>query len=157
MKVVMGTVLILFRFSFDAADLSELISETMQLMRNSPELKPSHRIETWLRPVQVKAVTGVKSLSIGLGYVAALLRDGTLRLWGHDGWGQIGVGTAGFYHEKPVKVTGISNVAAVYLGGAHSFAVRADGTLWIWGKSFIENGPGVLGKNLHVPTLLDLP
>jgi two-component system, NtrC family, sensor histidine kinase PilS len=31
-------------------DLSELVSETMQLMRNSPELKPFHRIETWLRP-----------------------------------------------------------------------------------------------------------
>src|SRR5438093_9784785 len=30
-------------------DLSELISETVQLMRNSPELKSSHRIETWLR------------------------------------------------------------------------------------------------------------
>ncbi len=35
-------------------DLSELISETMQLMRNSPELKPSHRIETWLRPVETE-------------------------------------------------------------------------------------------------------
>jgi two-component system, NtrC family, sensor histidine kinase PilS len=35
-------------------DLSELISETVQLMRNSPEVKPSHRIETWLRPVEMK-------------------------------------------------------------------------------------------------------
>ena len=35
-------------------ELSELISETMQLMRNSPELKSNHRIETWLRPVEVK-------------------------------------------------------------------------------------------------------
>jgi two-component system sensor histidine kinase PilS (NtrC family) len=33
-------------------DLSELISETVQLLRNSQELKPSHRIETWLRPVK---------------------------------------------------------------------------------------------------------
>jgi two-component system sensor histidine kinase PilS (NtrC family) len=32
-------------------DLSELISETIQLMRNSPELKREHRIETWLHPV----------------------------------------------------------------------------------------------------------
>ncbi len=32
-------------------DLSELISETVRLMRNSPELKPSHKIETRLRPV----------------------------------------------------------------------------------------------------------
>ncbi len=34
-----------------AVDLSELIAETVKLMRNSPELKESHRIETWLRSV----------------------------------------------------------------------------------------------------------
>ena len=33
-------------------DLSQLISETVQLMRNSPELKASHRIETALNPVK---------------------------------------------------------------------------------------------------------
>jgi two-component system, NtrC family, sensor histidine kinase PilS len=33
-------------------DLGELISETMQLMRNSPELKATHRIETWLTRVE---------------------------------------------------------------------------------------------------------
>ncbi len=108
-----------------------------------------------LRPVQVNGVAGAKSLSIGFGHVAALLGDGTLRMWGHDGWGQVGVGTTGFYQKKPVKVTGISSVSAVYLGGPHSFAVRADGTLWIWGVSF-SAGQGVIGKNLHVPTLLDL-
>src|SRR5207244_6802813 len=32
-------------------NLGELISETMKLMRNSPELKPTHRIETWLTRV----------------------------------------------------------------------------------------------------------
>ena len=35
------------------ADLAELISETVKLMRNSPELKQEHRIETWLRPVRI--------------------------------------------------------------------------------------------------------
>ncbi len=35
------------------ADLAELISETVKLMRNSPELKQEHRIETWLRPVRM--------------------------------------------------------------------------------------------------------
>ena len=36
------------------ADLAELISETVKLMRNSPELKQEHRIETWLRPVRTE-------------------------------------------------------------------------------------------------------
>ncbi len=108
-----------------------------------------------LLPVSVKGITGAKSLSIGSGHVAALLGDGTLRMWGHDGWGQIGVGTSGSYYKEPTKVTALANVAAVYLGGAHSFAVRADGTFWIWG--FRYQGQGVLGKDLHVPTRLDLP
>jgi len=34
-----------------SVNLAELISETMKLMRNSPELKPTHRIETWLTRV----------------------------------------------------------------------------------------------------------
>lgn len=33
-------------------DLSELISETVRLMRNSPEVQPSHKIETRLKPVK---------------------------------------------------------------------------------------------------------
>jgi alpha-tubulin suppressor-like RCC1 family protein len=108
-----------------------------------------------LLPVIVKGATGAKRMSIGFGHVAALLRDGSLQMWGHDGWGQIGVGTSGFYQERPVKLTGISNVAAVYLGASHSFAVRADGTLWIWGPRFFPHA-GILGKYLHVPTRLDL-
>ncbi len=110
-----------------------------------------------LLPTPVKGVSGASNMRIGAGHTAALLRDGTLQMWGHDGWGQIGVGTSGGYQAKPRKVTSLSGVSAVYLGGPHSFAVGADGTLWIWGKSFIEGGPGILGKNLYVPTRLDLP
>jgi alpha-tubulin suppressor-like RCC1 family protein len=109
-----------------------------------------------LVPAIVKEVSGAKRISMGVGHVAVLLGDGTLRMWGHDGWGQIGVGTAGAHQPRPMNVKGLPNVTAVYLGGAHSVAVRADGTLWIWGKSFIENGPGLLGRNLHVPTRLPL-
>jgi two-component system sensor histidine kinase PilS (NtrC family) len=35
-------------------NLSALISETVQLIRNSPELKPTHRIETWLRSIEAE-------------------------------------------------------------------------------------------------------
>jgi alpha-tubulin suppressor-like RCC1 family protein len=60
------------------------------------------------------------------------------------------------YLPRVTVAEGLQNVAAIYFGGPHSVAVRADGTLWIWGKSFIENGPGLLGRNLHVPTRLVL-
>ena len=108
-----------------------------------------------LVPVLVKGITGAKRVSIGAGHAAVLLADGTLRMWGHDGWGQTGVGTSGHYSLKPVKPAH-PNVAAIYLGGFHSFAVDTDGSLWTWGNAFVEGGPGFLGKIHKVPTRLVL-
>ena len=108
-----------------------------------------------LLPLQVKGLTNVKTLSLGFGHAAALLGDGTLRMWGHNGFGQLGVATSGDYSLSPVPVKGITNVAAVYLGSMRSAAVRTDGSLWIWG--FGTGGDGNLGKNLRVPTLIGLP
>jgi alpha-tubulin suppressor-like RCC1 family protein len=100
-------------------------------------------------------VTNAKTISAGDGHVAVLLRDCTLRLWGHDGWGQIGIGTHGFYQESPRKPA-LTNVAAVYLGNNRSFAVRLDGTLWRWGGAPTFGG-GEFTKDQHVPTLTTLP
>jgi len=107
-----------------------------------------------LSPVPVKGIKGARHLSLGAGHVAALLADGTLRMWGHGGFGQTGVGTAAEYQRTPV-ITKLANVAAVYLGGFQSMAVRTDGTLWIWGFK-TSSGPGLLGMNLKVPTRFDL-
>jgi alpha-tubulin suppressor-like RCC1 family protein len=108
-----------------------------------------------LLPQQVKGLTNVKALSLGFGHAAALLADGTLRMWGHNGFGQIGVATSSDYVPKPVPVKGVTGVSAVYLGSLRSAAVRTDGSLWIWG--FGTGGEGILGRNLRVPTLLALP
>jgi alpha-tubulin suppressor-like RCC1 family protein len=107
-------------------------------------------------PVPVKGIVGAKRLSIGGGHVAVLLGDGSLRMWGHNGYGEIGIGTSGPYEPTPVKVSGITSVAAVYLGSMRSYAVRTDGTLWIWGFGHYPTR-GLLAKNLNVPTRLDLP
>ena len=107
-------------------------------------------------PAQVKGIAGAKHLSIGSGHVAALLGDGSLRMWGKNCCGEIAIGTSGPYEPRPVKVAGITNVAAVYLGNMRSYMVRADGTLWISGSSHYP-AQGILAKNLHVPTRLDLP
>ena len=109
-----------------------------------------------LLPVQVKGLTNVKTLSLGYGHVAALLADGTLRMWGHNGFGQLGVGAGSNYYSKPTPLKGITSVAAIYLGSMNSLAVRTDGSVWIWGRGLI-GGQGVVGKHLRVPTLLELP
>jgi hypothetical protein len=42
------------------------------------------------------------------------------------------------------------------LGGYNSYAIRSDGTLWVWGFA-LSSGRGILSRNLAVPTRLDLP
>jgi alpha-tubulin suppressor-like RCC1 family protein len=132
------------------------------LMGSDPGLSPDDPGGRVLVPAPRKGVTGARRLSIGNGHVAALLADGTVRMWGFDGYGQTGVGTSGTSSEttgayKVTPVTPkIANVAAIYLGGFHSIAVRTDGTMWVWGDSFVSGGQGILGRILRVPTLLDL-
>jgi alpha-tubulin suppressor-like RCC1 family protein len=109
-----------------------------------------------LLPLQVPGLANVKALSFGTGHASALLGDGTLRMWGYDGFGQVGAGTSAGYYPKAVTPKGLTNVALVSLGGQRSFAVRTDGSLWIWGFAS-PGGEGILGQNLRVPTLLPLP
>lgn len=109
-----------------------------------------------LVPVQVTGLTGVRQLSIGAGHVAALLGDGTLRMWGHNGYGQLGLGTTTAYETRPVKVTALTNVAVVHLGSLRSYAFGTDGGFWVWGFGDAKTR-GLLAKTLPVPTRLDLP
>ncbi|MEO6235584.1 MAG: hypothetical protein ABIQ52_01210 [Vicinamibacterales bacterium] len=108
-----------------------------------------------LLPLQVNGIAGATQLAIGGGNVAALLGDGTLRMWGHNGYGESGTGSANAYELRPVK-TALTGVAAVYLGNMRSYAVRTDGTFWIWGFPYTP-GAGILAKTWKVPTRLDLP
>jgi alpha-tubulin suppressor-like RCC1 family protein len=109
-----------------------------------------------LLPTRVKRIDGAQRLAIGGGQVAALLGDGSLRMWGHNGYGEIGVGSGNACEPTPMKVSALTNVAAVYLGNMRSYAVRADGTFWIWGFGQYP-AQGILAKTLKIPTRLDLP
>ena len=108
-----------------------------------------------LLPLQVKGIADAQQLAIGGGNVAALLADGSLRMWGHNGYGEMGTATPGSYATRPVKPA-IANVVAVYLGPLRSRAVLKDGTFWIWGFGQ-GSTQGILAKHLKVPTRLDLP
>ena len=56
------------------------------------------------------------------------LATARFRMWGHNGYGESGIGSANAYEPRPVK-TALTDVAAVYLGNLRSYAVRTDGTL----------------------------
>ena len=79
---------------------------------------------------------------------AAILDDGSLWMWGENGFGQLGNGTTE-NTRAPIKV--MENVIDVSVGEYFSAAVKGDGTLWTWGS----NNVGKLGdgteKNSTVP------
>lgn len=104
----------------------------------------------------VTGLADAQHLAIGEGNVAALLGDGTLRMWGHNGFGETGTPTPGSYATRPVKVSALTNVVAVYLGNSRSCAVLKDGTFWIWGFGY-SSAQSILAKNVKAPTRLDLP
>src|SRR5688572_9331559 len=77
------------------------------------------------------------SVSAGYGLSVALAADGTVRTWGDDSWGGLGLGRS-LATVSPAAVAGLTNVAAVTAGANFSAALKSDGTVWTWGSN--ENG-----------------
>jgi len=121
---------------------------------SSATMGNGERVSEWpkfVAPTVVAGVAGAKSVAANHGTVVVVLKDGTLRAWGHDGFGQAGIGTNGGYQPKPGK-TKLTDVANVFLHNATCFAVNKSGQLYVWGFGN-SRLLGVMKNNLYVPTL----
>lgn len=76
-------------------------------------------------PVQIIGMSDVIDIAGAYVHSIALKRDGTIRTWGNDNWGQLGWGND--------ALTGITAVAA---GTWHSVVLKKDGTVWAWGANY---------------------
>ncbi|MBS0363704.1 MAG: hypothetical protein JSR98_20200 [Proteobacteria bacterium] len=103
-------------------------------------------------PIQVPGVSGARQIAAGEGFALARLADGSVRAWGFDGYGEIGVGTAGGYHMSPTRVPSLAKVVNIGAGGYRVFATTADGRLWHWGTP-IPVAPGHR-PNVKAPAVL---
>ena len=106
-------------------------------------------------PVQVVGLTGhgtVSALSSGGEVNVALMSDRTLLAWGRNDHGQVGNGmvdTSDTGQWTPVSVvstTGLTTVAQVATGWAHSVALDPNGNVWTWGA----NDEGELGNGTTI-------
>jgi alpha-tubulin suppressor-like RCC1 family protein len=99
-------------------------------------------------PVEA-ALLGTTAVEVAAGvfHTCARKADGSLWCWGRNAYGQLGDGTL-LDRASPVQVAALGTmVVGVALGGHHSCARKADGSLWCWGR----NAYGQLGDG----TLLD--
>ena len=94
-------------------------------------------------PVQIGSDTDWSKLGSGLKTNAAINTAGELYLFGDNDFGQVGINSVADV-SSPVQVGAqIYGWSLVSRGGYVSAAIRADGTMWTWGR----NQAGQLGQN----------
>ncbi len=102
-------------------------------------------------PVEIIGLDNVVAVAAGFDHSMALKSDGTVWTWGSNSlWGgnitgQLGNGTDIPYSNFRVQVVNLNSVIAIAGGGAHSIAVRNDGSVWSWGANTGWSG-GVDGQ-----------
>jgi alpha-tubulin suppressor-like RCC1 family protein len=85
-------------------------------------------------PATVSGLGSVLQVSAGGRHSCARLADGTLRCWGDNGDGQLGLGAGAVRATStPTEVPGLDGVAEVVAGEYHSCALLVDGRVYCWG------------------------
>lgn len=108
-------------------------------------------------PVPVAGLdSGVTDISAG-AYFGLAIKDGNVYAWGDNTFGNLGDGTT-TPKSTPVLVLDLDvDIIQVAAGYTSSYALAADGTLWVWG----DNGHGQLGlgdtDERHLPQQLLAP
>lgn len=98
-------------------------------------------------PIQtIAGGTNWNKLSIGSCHSAAIKTDGSLWLWGSGTFGQLGTNTTTNMSSPVQTITGGTNWKYVSAGSNHTAAIKADGTMWLWGN----NQYGQLGNGTTV-------
>jgi alpha-tubulin suppressor-like RCC1 family protein len=106
-------------------------------------------------PVQTGTDTDwVVSIVSAGSHTTALKSDGTFWVWGSNGYGQLGDGTADDI-SSPIQ-TGTIDIegasVSVAAGVNHNLSIQSDGTLWAWG----ENTYGQIGDGTFFDALTQI-
>lgn len=93
-------------------------------------------------PTPVAGLPAVQQVVAGAHHSCALTTADTVWCWGENLRGELGIDAAPQQmHLTPVQVQGLSDVTYLSAQVWHTCAVKADGTVWCWGR----NSTGQLG------------
>ncbi|MCD9024088.1 fibronectin type III domain-containing protein [Cohnella silvisoli] len=85
-------------------------------------------------PTAVLGLTNVKQVAAN-GYNSyAVLKDGTVKAWGQNANGQLGLGNTSVTYT-PTLISGLTNVKQLAVGNGFAIALLQDGTLKGWGTN----------------------
>ncbi len=87
-----------------------------------------------LLPRFLDGLDHVAEIALGGEHACARHLDGTVRCWGKNGHGELGLGTR-TATAVPTEVPGLRGVRALALGTAHSCALLEDHTVSCWGAN----------------------
>jgi alpha-tubulin suppressor-like RCC1 family protein len=101
-------------------------------------------------PIPVLGISNVVSVSDDFQEPEALTSDGTIWMWGWNNLGQLGNGNTNDQHI-PARVLNLTNmIFAGATGDRNNCAIRADHTVWTWGRNFNgQLGIGTADQNAH--------
>lgn len=71
----------------------------------------------------------------------AIKTDGTLWMWGYNGYGKLALNSCVSYSSPVQEISSSINWCSIALGSNHATSIKSDGTLWGWGR----NNCGQLG------------
>lgn len=132
---------------------------------SAKQAAPASNVQSITKPTKVSKVTSAVAVAAGSDFSAALLRDGTVTVWGGGsgiskisgltGVSSISAGQSTllvlkndgtvwqwpFGSGAPTQVPGLGNISAVSAGGGHYLALSRSGQVWAWGS----NSSGQLG------------
>lgn len=117
-------------------------------MNDAGQLGTKPDTEPHKKPVAVAGLTGVTRLAAGEASTCALLNDGSVRCWGANGEGELGLGNR-TPDERPARVTALTNVEHLCLATAHGCALTKSSKLLCWGaNSYGQIGDGTKERRL---------
>jgi alpha-tubulin suppressor-like RCC1 family protein len=103
----------------------------------------------YTRAIEVSGVSGVVQITANSATMVALKSNGTVWTWGDNTYGELGNNSSSpTKSATPVEVlnssgSALTGVVQIAAGNNCAFALRSDGTLWVWG----QNSYGQFGNN----------